>query len=170
MKNHGMVVAIIVFICIVVGMFVFAFLRKDELQKFPPSVEVRFADTKETQELVKINAKHFFKKDASDTGTGSVRGEHTIVGDITLNTACDLLTWDTGVTHSAPEAVVVFFKTVTDGTACAPATLPQRFKVNFVAEKDVRIDAKLDGADAEFNFIPVGDNESPDNFELFLKG
>jgi hypothetical protein len=160
MKKHGIVIAICVFVLIIFGMFMFAFLKKSELAT--PSQTSRDATTTTSSpydSITRIDAKHFFKN-----------GTHTLVGQILMPTACDLLNWGSDVAGVAPEQVTVKFDVINNAETCAQAITQQRFKVEFTASETATIKATLEGRAVELNLIPAGPDESPDDFELFIKG
>jgi len=160
MEHKNIVVAGILLVVIILGMFVFAYLKKTEIQNGAPVTPVSVVDTQSPYgSITRIDAKHFF-----------VSPTHTIVGEILMPTPCDLLNWDTRIMESAPEQVVVDFKVVNHSETCAQTMTPQRFKVSFDAGESATIRATLQGREIEVNLVPAGANESPDDFELFIKG
>lgn len=160
MKNNGIIVAIIIFVLIIVGMFIFAFLKKSEIDKAPLSENVPEVEVAGAYDYIeRIDAKHFF-----------IDGVHTLAGEIVMPTTCDLLNWDSVVAESMPEQVTVNFDVINNSESCAQAMTAQRFKVTFTASENAVIRATLEGRAVELNLIPAGPNENPDEFELFIKG
>ncbi len=159
MKNNGIIVAIAIFILIIVGMFVFAYLKKSELADAPVAPVVETPRPGPYDSITLITAKHFF-----------IDGKHTLVGEIPMPTACDLLNWDSAVAESMPEQVTVNFDAINNATNCTPAVTNQRFKVEFTASEAASIKATLEGKPVQLNLIPAGEGETPEDFELFLKG
>ncbi len=160
MKQHGIIVAIALFVLIIVGMFTFAFLKRSELKEQPqtaPPVVTPVATPYDS--ITRIDAKHFF-----------IDGVHTIAGELMLPTICDLLNWDTVVRESMPEGVTVAFTVVNNAENCDVALTPQRFLATFTASGDAVIEASLNGRKIEVNLIPALPGETPEDFELFLKG
>lgn len=161
MEHKGIYAASVVLICIVIGMFVFTYMKKHELEsqrttspnEIPSVVEDKYPN------ITRMDAKHFF-----------IDGTHTVVGEFSMPSSCDLLNWESEVRESSPEQVGIHF-TVVNHTADCPQTPTQaRFKVEFKASKDANIRADLEGKNLEVNLIPAAEGESPADFELFLKG
>lgn len=159
MKNNGIIVAIVIFVLIIVGMFVFAYLKNAELTEAPTTQVVETPRPGPYDSITLITAKHFF-----------IDGKHTLVGEIPMPTACDLLNWDTSVAESMPEEVTVNFDAINNSTDCAPQVTNQRFKVEFTASDKASIKATLEGREVQLNLIPAGQGETPDDYELFIKG
>jgi hypothetical protein len=160
MKQHGIIVAIVIFALIIIGMFTFAFLKRSELSDVPqvtPPVEQ--TPTTPYDSITRIDAKHFFEN-----------GTHTIAGELLLPTMCDLLNWESIVRESMPEQVTVAFTVVNSAEMCAQAVAPQRFLVTWNASEGATIDATLNSRRVELNLIPAAPGERPDDFELFIKG
>jgi hypothetical protein len=160
MKQHGIIVAIVIFGLIIAGMFVFAFLKRSELTQEPSSVTPVVTETKTPYDgITRIDAKHFF-----------IDGVHTIAGEVMLPSTCDLINWDTIVRESMPEGVTLAFTVINNAESCTEATVPQRFLVTFTASENATIDATLNGRTIELNLIPALPGEKPEDFELYLKG
>lgn len=160
MENKHIVAAIVTLILIILGMFVFTYLKKSELSNVetPISTESKQDDSRYGN-ITRVDAKHFF-----------INGTHTIVGEILMPTPCDLLNWDTRIGESMPEQVVVDFKVVNHSETCAEVITAQRFKVSFTASEQASIGATLQGRHIDINLIPGAAGETPDDFELFIKG
>lgn len=159
MQNKSAIAAVVVFGLIIVGMFVFAYLKKAELTEVvvTPPVENTVPGPYDT--ITRIDAKHFF-----------IDGVHTLVGEILMPTPCDLLNWDSLVAESMPEQVTVQFDVINTAEMCAQTVTPQRFKVSFTASENASIRAMFEGRNIELNLIPPGEGETPEDFELFIKG
>lgn len=159
MEHKNIIASGIVLALIIAGMFVFAYLKKTEMQTDTSVPTVTETPKTPYDDIVRINAKHFF-----------IDGVHTIVGEIPMPTACDLLNWDSKVDDSVPPQAMIDFKVVNNTDSCPEAITPQRFKVSFNATLDIIMKATLQGRAVELNLIPAGEGETPDNFELFIKG
>ena len=160
MENKNIAIAVVVVALIVVGMFGFAYLKKIELTKDTPTDTSDVADEAlPYANITRIDAKHFFAD-----------GTHTIVGEVLMPTPCDLLNWDTRIAESYPEQVTVSFDVINHSEVCAQVVTPQRFKVSFTASEKASIRATFEGRNVELNLIPASPNESPEDFELFIKG
>ena len=159
MEHKGIVAAVFILMIIVIGMFIFTYLQKNEIENISPQVTVPVLDDIKYPDITRIDAKHFFED-----------GTHTIVGEIVFPTPCDLLSWDTVILESFPEQVAISFSVVNYSEACAAVVTPQRFKISFDVSENASIRAKFLGRTVELNLIEATQSESPDNFELFIKG
>lgn len=159
MNHKSTIFAGVVLSIIIIGMFVFAYIKKQEIASDvqPPVVSVEEQDP--YRNITRIDAKHFY-----------VDTTHTLVGEIVMPTQCDLLNWDTKVQESMPETAIIDFDVVNNTKGCAEVATPQRFKVTFDASVGASIRARFMGRDVELNLIPAGEGETPDSFELFIKG
>jgi hypothetical protein len=161
MEHKHMTVAFSILALVVVGMFVFAYLKKSEIAEAPavtPGSQVE--NDGPYANITRIDAKHFF-----------IPPTHTLAGEILMPTPCDLLDYsDVQIQESSPETVTVNFKVVNHAEMCAEVVTPQRFMVSFDAQKDAVIKATFEGRPVELNLIPAAEGETPADFELFLKG
>lgn len=163
MHKHTITIAAIIFVLIVVGMFTYAYLKKNELEQ--PQVDQPAATSPEAPienpyaHITRVTAKHFFIEDT-----------HTLAGEIMLPTACDLLEPEVVVMESYPEQVHIDFQIINTTGDCPPQATPQRFKVSFVASESAQIRATVAGNPVTLNRIPAAAGETPDDFELFIKG
>jgi len=159
-SRRAIVVAIVFFALIVVGMFTFAFLKKTEIEEEAisvtqeqPAAEVKYAS------ITRVDAKHFY-----------IGGVHTLVGEIPMPTPCDLLESDVMVMESYPEQIAIDFNVINNAKFCEQIITPQRFKVSAPASVKATFSAKFMGRVVELNLIPATEGETPDEFELFIKG
>jgi hypothetical protein len=145
------------FIVLVGGMFMFAHLKRGEIQETQqtatttPTPEVKYAS------ITKIDAKHYY-----------IDGVHTLVGEIPMPTPCDLL--EASASAVSLEEVLINFTVINNATSCTQVVTPQRFKVSATANEDAAFRALFVGREVELNLIPAGPGENPDEFEVFLKG
>lgn len=159
LSQRAIIMAIVLFVLVVAGMFTFAFMKKQEL-----STDALPADTAPTQEvkyasISRVDAKHFFAD-----------GVHTLVGEMQMPTPCDLLQADALVAESYPEQVTINFSVINNAEFCAQVITGQRFLVTAQASEEATFSARLEGREIELNLIPAAPGESPDDFELFIKG
>ena len=162
MHNRSVIVGVALFILIIVGMFTYTYLKRSELSKAPSETTTTPVQTTQPgpyDNITHIDAKHFY-----------IDGKHTIVGEIPMPTPCDLLNWTTSVQESQPVTVIVDFSVINNADTCAQTVTPQRFKVAFDAPEDAVIRARLQGRDVDLNLIPAAEGETPDDYELFIKG
>lgn len=159
MEHKHIIASAVVLALIIAGMFVFAYLKKAEIEKGEQQAPVAVDENSPYGDITRIDAKHFF-----------IAPTHTIVGEIVMPTPCDLLNWDMRVMESSPEQVIIDFHVVNHADNCAQVATPQRFKVSFDASEKAVIRARLEGRDIDLNLIPAQPGESPEDFELFIKG
>ena len=160
MEHKSIIAGVVTLALIVVGMFVFAFIKKQEITTQDQVTELPTTTAPDAYaQITRIDAKHFF----SD-------GTHTLVGEIIMPTQCDLLNWDAKVQESMPETAIIDFDVVNHSDNCADTATTQRFKVTFSASEKANMRARFMGRDVELNLIPAGQNETPDDYELFIKG
>jgi len=159
MNQKVVVISIALFILIVAGMFGFAYLKKNEVAKQQqqeeevPQEEVAYAS------ISRVDAKHFY-----------IDGVHTLAGEIMMPTPCDLLEAEIRVMESFPEQIVIDFNVINTAEFCAQQQTPQRFMVSASASENATFSALLMGRTVELNLIPAGPGDTPDDFELFIKG
>jgi hypothetical protein len=159
MEQKHIIASAVVLGLIIVGMFTFAYLKKSELESPEPTVTVTEDPSSPYGHITSIDAKHFF-----------IGGTHTVAGEILMPTPCDLLEWDTRIMESAPEQVIIDFTVINHTETCAQVMTPQRFKVSFDASSEAVIRATLAGREVILNLVPALDGETPEDFELFIKG
>lgn len=147
------------FVVIVVGMFTFSYIKKQELKQAEKNAEVQPTPTVAYAEITRITAKHFFADNL-----------HTFVGEIPFGTPCDLLETNALVAESFPEQVTLDFSVVNNADTCAQVQTMQRFKIEANASKEAEIKARFMGRDVELNLVPAAEGETPNDFELFIKG
>lgn len=160
MSQKTIGISIALFIMIVVGMFVFAYLKKTEVSNTPATTvekeqngEVKYAA------ITRITAKHYFEK-----------GVHTLAGEIEMPTPCDLVEADARVMESFPEQIAIDFNVINNAEVCVQQMTMQRFKVSANASQDATFSATFMGRPVELNLVPAGAGEKPEDFELFIKG
>jgi len=158
MDKRTIILVISLFILIIAGMFTFAYLKSGEIVEQPPVVVVEeevvpYADIK------RIDAKHYF-----------VDGVHTFVGEIQMPTPCDLLAVDSLVMESYPEQIRLDFTVVNNSEMCAQVVTAQRFKASATASEAATVSATFMGRAVELNLVPAPAGETPEEFELFIKG
>lgn len=158
MNQRALVVAAGLFIVIIGSMFGYAYMKRAQLaeQAMTPPIDL----PSQTEEAVRVNAVHFFAD-----------GKHTVVGDIMMQTPCDLLQSDAVVRESSPEQVGITLTTVNNADVCAQVLTLQRFRVDFTASKEAQISATLNGKPAVLNLKDAEPGQEPDKLEdLYFKG
>ena len=160
MDKKTIILLVVLLGLIVAGMFVYAFIKKGEL-----ATEVSVPEPQSEQVLVsyplveRIDAKHYFD--------GST---HTFVGEIDLPTPCDLLTTKSLVRESSPEQIELDFKVINNADLCIQQITTQRFMITATASKEASVSAVFMGRALPLNLIPAAPGETPEDFELFIKG
>lgn len=157
MDKRSIILVIGLFILVVAGMFIYAYLKSGELSQVPDVVieeeVVPYAN------IDRVDAKHYY-----------IDGVHTFVGEIQMPTPCDLLEVDAVVMESYPEQIRLDFKIINNSEMCAQVITPQRFMVSATASEDATVTATLMGRPIELNLVPAAPGETPEEFELFIKG
>lgn len=159
MSQRSIILIVTLFVLIVVGMFMFAYLKKAEIKQSPIIAEPPVSEPVAYPDITRIDATHYY-----------IEGTHTLVGELIMPTPCDLLETSATVMESFPEQVVVDFTVINTAEMCAQVMTPQRFKVDFTASPEAVITARFMGRDVELNLRPAAPGETPDDFELFIKG
>jgi len=142
-------------VTIVVGMFTYTWLAKNQVAEVPTMTE----EVPRPAPTARIDATHFFRD-----------GVHTIVGSIMVPTPCDLLTYESQVAESMPEQVTFAFTTINNSEMCATVVTEQRFLVTATASEMATLRATLNGMPVELNLVPASLDETPESFELYFKG
>lgn len=160
MPNGAVVAAVVIFILLIAGMFMFAYLKQSEqavdVVVEPPQDEP-VTDT--YSYITRVDATHYF-----------IDGLHTLVGEIPMPTPCDLLDYDVMVAESYPEQVTVDFTVINNAQMCTQVITPARFKIEAAVAKEATFRATFLGRDIELNLIPAAEGERPEDFEVFIKG
>lgn len=161
MSQKSIILIIVVFILLVIGMFIFASLKKTELTDLTPPTEVPVGESEDVPYayIDRIDAKHFY-----------LDGKHSIVGEIEMPTPCDLVDTSVSVAESMPEQVTIDFTVVNTAETCIQVITPYRFRVDFDASAEAVIKARFMGREVILNLLPAGEDETPEDFELFIKG
>jgi len=147
------------FLAVVAGMFAFAyFSRPTDVPLGTNEDQMSDADGPYS-DITRIDAKHFY-----------IDGTHTVAGEILMPTPCDLLEANATVAESSPEQVTIDFTVINNAETCTQVVTPQRFLVSFDASPDATIQARFMGRDVELNLVPAAEGETPEDFELYIKG
>jgi hypothetical protein len=161
MDRRTIFLVVSLFGLIVLGMFTFAYLKSREAVNVTPTITTdtttntpdRYAD------ITRVDAKHFYQA-----------GVHTFVGEIPMPTPCDLLEADAVVVESNPEQVRIDFSVINNAESCIAQISMQRFQVTASASRDAQVTATFMNRPVTLNLIPAQPGESPEDFELFIKG
>ncbi len=156
MRQRDIVLVCVLLGAIVVGMFTYTYLERQQVSVPAPVEEV---PPVVPSYVTRIDAKHFF-----------IDGVHTIVGEIMMPTPCDLLTYEATVAESFPEQITYNFGVINNSDTCAQVVTPQRFLVNANASSGATHQATWNGQPVELNLVEAATGETPEAFELYIKG
>lgn len=159
MDKKSVILVISIFALIVIGMFVFAYLKRAEMTAPAPLEQNEVVDEVLYPDITRIDAKHYF-----------IDGVHTFVGELIMPTPCDLVAVESLVMESFPEQVRLDFTVINNSEMCAQVVTAQRFKVEATASAEAQVSATFMGRAVELNLVPALPGEMPDEFELFIKG
>ena len=161
--NQTTIFALIgVFVLIVAGMFGYAywFQATDTTDSIVEEEgEVLGEDEERFAYIERVTAKHFY-----------IDGVHTFAGEIDMPTPCDLLEAEIEVRESMPEQLHISFSVINEADFCAQVITPQRFMVSAPASEEAAVTADFMGRTIELNLLEPEPGETPDDFELFIKG
>ncbi|MEZ4104330.1 MAG: hypothetical protein R3B60_03525 [Candidatus Paceibacterota bacterium] len=159
MNKSSIILIVVLFILVVVGMFMFSSFKNEEIQNTDEEENVEPTEQAEVPDPKRIDAKHFY-----------IDGTHTFVGEITMPTPCDLVDVSAMVMESYPEQIKLDFKVINTADTCAQVLTNQRFSVEATASREATVTATFNGQPAELNLIPAAVGETPDEFEIYIKG
>lgn len=161
MSQKSIILIVVLFVLLVAGMFTFAYLKNSELTAESNITPAQPAEKVEDlySDITRIDAKHYF-----------IDGIHTLVGEIIMPTPCDLVETEAVVAESFPEQVTLFFSVINNAETCAEVLTAYRFQAEFKASEQATITARFMERDVILNLIPAAAGETPDEFELFIKG
>lgn len=159
MNQRAILICVALFVLVVAGMFAFAYFKKAEVAT--PTDEQSNEQTGEVEyaSITRITAKHFFED-----------GVHTFAGEIPMPTPCDLLEAEARVAESFPEQITIDFTVLNNAEFCTQQVTPMRFKVSATASEEATVSARFMGRPVELNLVPPAPGETPEDFELFIKG
>ncbi len=161
MDKRSIILVLAFLALVVVGMFTYAYLKRAEISNpISPAPVTSSSDVGTPyKDVTRIEAKHFFKD-----------GLHTFVGQIELPTPCDLLETGSVVRESMPEQVELQFSVINNAESCAQIITAQRFLITAEASEGATFTAKFMGRELPLNLIPAAPGETPEEFELYIKG
>lgn len=156
MNRRAVLLTVALFLLIIAGMFAFAFMHQSE-----PNTNTNPEEAEDDRygAITRVDGKHFY-----------IDGVHTVVGEIPMPTPCDLLQSSARVAESMPEQITLEFSVVNNAEFCAQTITPQRFKVSATASPQATFSATFEGRSIDLNLVEAGPDETPEEFELFIKG
>jgi len=158
MNNKSIVLAIVLFVAVVLGMFIFAYLKKSELVVPPTSNLATTETTTNAYGITRIDGKHYF-----------IDGVHTVVGEVALPTPCDLLVSTSSVT-TEPDGINLEFSVVNNSETCATVITTARFSISAEAPRYLPFTATFMDVPVVLNFTEADQGELPEEFEVYIKG
>lgn len=163
MNQKTITLIVVLFALLVLGMFVYAYLKQQELQPAPTATTTPATTEEESvaayPNINRIDGTHYY-----------IDGTHTVVGELIFPTPCDLLETDAVVAESMPEQITLNFEVINNAENCAQVATPQRFKIAADASEAAEFSATFMGEPIQLNLKPAPEGETPDDFEVFIKG
>ena len=159
MSKKSIYLFLSLFIVIVIGMFAFTAIQKRQLTNLDPVPTSHNSTTATNYNINRIDGKHYF-----------INGLHTIVGEITMPTPCDLLSTKAEVLESNPPVIKFNFIVVNNSKDCPKIMTAMRFKISATSTNNANLEAYFFEKKVELNLVEAGAGEKPDEFELFIKG
>ena len=157
--RRAITMAVILFVLLVVAMFAFTFMKQSELEQGVTDADQTEPLDNPYSTITRIDGKHFY-----------IDGVHTVVGEIAMPTPCDLLESTARIAESFPEQITLDFSVINNADTCVQVITPQRFKVSAEASAEATFSALFQNRVVELNLTPAAPGETPDDFELFIKG
>lgn len=159
-NNKAMLLAVLLFTLVVLSMFAFAYWKQKDASKEAEAPVVPIDQSEDRYaSITRIEGKHFF-----------IDKVHTIVGEVAVPTPCDLLDVDVIIAESFPEQVTLDFKLNNSAEFCAQVVTTQRFMVTAKVSEEATFKTLLNSRVVELNLVEAAPGETPDSFELFIKG
>lgn len=158
-QRRVVIMAIALFVLSVGGMFGYTFYKQQQLAENDTDEVVETTTEDTYASVTRIDAKHFY-----------IDGVHTVVGEVALPTPCDLLDAQAFVAESMPEQITLDFSVINNADFCAQVVTNQRFKVSAAASSEATFQALFNNRVIELNLIEAAPGETPEDFELFIKG
>ncbi len=159
MNTQTIILSVGLLAALVVGMFTYTYLAREQSEQTPvPQAPVE-TPLPDPYGITRIEAKHFYRD-----------GVHTIVGELPMPTPCDLLESTARVAESYPEQVTFDFTVINNADNCAQVVTVQRFMVQASASDQANLQATFRGRPVELNLVEADPSESPEDFELYIKG
>lgn len=158
MQTKAIFVTVSIFLLLVLGMFIFAHLKSQELDSAldESSTQMPVPTSSPYDYITRIDAVHFY-----------LDGKHTLVGEIPLPTLCDLLEYEAAVVD---KSIKIDFSVINNADTCAQVVTKQRFRIDVTAAPEVPIKARFMGRPVELVLTDALPGETPDDFEIFIKG
>ena len=154
--HRGIILAVLVLLILIVGMFIFTYLKKNELNEVEPTSTQTSLSNNLYSDIGTIQATHYIKD-----------SDHVLVGTMLLPSACDILGWDVMVAESYPEQVTINFQTENYTQECIDTERAKEFKVLFTASKDAVIRVKFEGRPVTLDITESLLLEPSESLELF---
>lgn len=162
MEKRTIILIIALFVLVIIGMFSYAYIKNQELDEQQAELSEE-APTENADgpyaDITRVTMKHFYEN-----------GTHTFVGEIPMPTPCDLLEAEATQVAADPAVVRIDFNVINNADTCAQVITPMRFLATVDAPEDAEVQASFMGRALEVNLLDPAPGETPDDFELFIKG
>ena len=157
MNKKSIILAASLFVVIIVGMFTYAYLKSNEIKQVDDEVvEDAVPIPDRFAAIERLDATHFI-----------IDGTHTFVGELVMPTPCDLLQSEASVTD---DLITLSFSVINNADTCIQSLTPARFMVSADAPPEAVVEAYFEGRPLPVNLIDAPAGQTPDSFELFIKG
>ncbi len=154
-----MIIGVVVVI-ILIGLGLYFWLGGKNETNIIPTDENPVVTTPTDNGYVQIvNVKHQYKA-----------GTHTYAGEIDLPTPCDTLKSEAVKDATTANKFTLTFTTTKSSQVCAQVITSKPFKISFKADKDVTVDATLDGKKLRLNTYEVREDQDLDSYDIYIKG
>lgn len=155
--NRNLIIAIVVIVLIILGVTLYwQFSGTGSFDNQTGNV----IDSQNQQETRLMTALHQFRN-----------GRHIVAGEVDLPTPCHDLNYETVVTQTSPQQVMINFTTNSNNAdVCAQVLTAARYKVEFQAAENAVIQATWNGGPVQLNLVPVPAGDDLNDFEVFIKG
>lgn len=160
MNKRTVVLVCSLLAALVVGMFTYTFMAREQMaptEPIDPVVSVPVVE--KPYGIERIDAKHFYQN-----------GTHTVVGELPMPTPCDLLEAEALVAESMPEQITLALTVTNTTEACAMVVTPQRFMVSVGASELATWSATINGVPVELNLMEAEPGEDPTTVIIESKG
>lgn len=156
MNKRTIILAVALFVVIIIGMFTYAYLKSNEQVTEGTEVTTEEVRPDRYASIDRVDATHFY-----------IDGTHTLVGEFVMPTPCDLLASAAAVEGSL---VTIDFTVINNAETCIQSLTPARFMVSAEAAPGAQFEAYIQGRLIPVNLIEALPGQTPDSFELFIKG
>jgi len=162
MQKKSIILAVSLFAILIIGMFAFAYLNKKE------SIESVVKMVNQPEENLSNDQYSYIE--SVDAKVFHIDDQYTLVGEILMPTPCDLLVAESELNENLENTTNINFSIINNADVCAQVITPARFKVETTGNEEMAFKAYLAGREVRLNLVPAGAGETPDSYEIFIKG